>query len=173
MELGEADKLFATPARVASVDGALADKKARRIRIEGLEGSAVAMLLAGLKKSKVASLVVADDMDTAGYMYHDLCQILGPEKIGIFPSGYKRAIKYGQPDPPSQILRTEVLDALREKNCPLQYVVTYPEALAEKVADAETRATNTVSLKKGQRIILSDLLGRLRELGFKETEYVY
>ena len=173
MELGEADKLFATPARVASVDGALADKKARRIRIEGLEGSAVAMLLAGLKKSKVASLVVADDMDTAGYMYHDLCQILGPEKIGIFPSGYKRAIKYGQPDPPSQILRTEVLDALREKNCPLQYVVTYPEALAEKVADAETIATNTVSLKKGQRIILSDLLGRLRELGFKETEYVY
>ena len=173
MVLAEVDKLFATKVRVESVTKALADKKARRVRLEGLEGSAPAMLLAGLPKHKHTPLVIADDMDTAGYLYNDLCQILGPEKVGIFPSGYKRAIKYGQPDPPAQILRTEVLDALRDKHCPLHYVITYPEALAEKVADAETIAANSISLKKGESIILSDLLARLRELGFRETEYVY
>lgn len=173
MELREADKLFATPARTEAVEKALSDRKIRRLRLDGLEGSAAAMLMAGLRKGKNPPVVIADDMDTAGYLYNDLCQIIGPEKVGIFPSGYKRSIKYGQPDPPSQILRTEVLDALRAKNCPLHYIITYPEALAEKVADAATIAANSISLRKGERVILSDLLARFRELGFKETEYVY
>lgn len=173
MELREADKLFATEARTAAVEKALGDKKIKRLLLSGLEGSSVAMLFAALKPQKHPALIVADDFDTAGYIYNDLCQILGPEAVGIFPSGYKRDIKYGQPDAPSQILRTEVLNALGDKKSPLIYVISYPEALAEKVADAATIADNSVSLKVGGRIILSDLTGRLRELGFRETEYVY
>lgn len=173
MELREADKLFATEARTAAVEKALGDKKIKRLLLSGLEGSSAAMLFAALKPQKHPALIVADDFDTAGYIYNDLCQILGPEAVGIFPSGYKRDIKYGQPDAPSQILRTEVLNALGDKKSPLRYVISYPEALAEKVADATTIAGNSVSLKVGGRIILSDLTGRLRELGFRETEYVY
>ena len=55
----------------------------------------------------------------------------------------------------------------------MRFVITYPEALAEKVADAATIADNSISLKIGSHTILSDLTGRLRELGFRETEYVY
>ena len=173
MELREADKLFATEARTAAVEKALVDKKIKRLLLSGLEGSSVAMLFAALKPQKHPALIVADDFDTAGYIYNDFCQILGPEEVGIFPSGYKRDIKYGQPDAPSQILRTEVLNALSDKKSSLRYVISYPEALAEKVADAATIADNSVSLKVGGRIILSDLTGRLRELGFRETEYVF
>lgn len=173
MQLSEADKLFATSARINGVEKILADKKVRKVLLSGLEGSSAAMLFAGLKPSKHPSLIIADDLDTAGYVYNDLCQILGPECVGIFPSGYKRDIKYGQPDPPSQILRTEVLNALGNRKSPLRYVVSYPEALAEKVADAATIADNSVTVKVGGRMILSDLTGKLRELGFRETEYVY
>lgn len=173
MQLSEADKLFATSARINGVEKILADKKVRKVLLSGLEGSSAAMLFAGLKPSKHPSLIIADDLDTAGYVYNDLCQILGPECVGIFPSGYKRDIKYGQPDPPSQILRTEVLNALGNRKSPLRYVVSYPEALAEKVADAATIADNSVTVKVGGRMILSDLIGKLRELGFRETEYVY
>lgn len=173
MELREADRLFATPARIAAVQSALKDKKLRRVLLSGLEGSSVAMLLAGLAPSKHPALVVADDMDAAGYIYNDLCQILGPEAVSIFPSGYKRDIKYGQPDAPQQILRTETLNALSDSKSLVRYVVSYPEALAEKVADAATIADNSIALKRGSRIILSDLTARLRELGFRETEYVY
>ena len=173
MQLSEADKLFATSARINGVEKILADKKVRKVLLSGLEGSSAAMLFAGLKPSKHPSLIISDDLDTAGYVYNDLCQILGPECVGIFPSGYKRDIKYGQPDPPSQILRTEVLNALGNRKSPLRYVVSYPEALAEKVADAATIADNSVTVKVGGRMILSDLTGKLRELGFRETEYVY
>lgn len=173
MQLSEADKLFATSVRITGVEKILADKKVRKVLLSGLEGSSAAMLFAGLKPAKHPSLIIADDLDTAGYVYNDLCQILGPECVGIFPSGYKRDIKYGQPDPPSQILRTEVLNALGSRKSPLRYVVSYPEALAEKVADAATIADNSVTVKVGGRMILSDLTGKLRELGFRETEYVY
>ncbi|MDE6681873.1 MAG: transcription-repair coupling factor, partial [Muribaculaceae bacterium] len=130
MELKEADLLFTTPARIGALEKGLKDKKCRRIFLGGLPGSSPAMLFGALHKQGTPALIVMDDMDSAGYMYHDLCQILGEENIAVFPSGYKRDIKYGQPDPPQQILRTETLDALRSKKG-LRYVVSYPEALAE------------------------------------------
>ena len=70
------------------------------------------MLFATLKRRKSPLLIVADDIDAAGYIYHDLCRIAGEDQAAIFPSGFRRDIKYGQTDAPSQILRTETLDAL-------------------------------------------------------------
>ena len=173
MELKEADKLFATATRISALEKVLYDKKTRRLLLSGLEGSSSAMLFAGIRPTAHPHIIIADDLDSAGYIYNDLCQIAGPDAVGIFPSGYKRDIKYGQSDAPSQILRTEVLDALGDKKGEMRFVITYPEALAEKVADAATIADNSISLKIGSHTILSDLTGRLRELGFRETEYVY
>ena len=173
MNLTEADKLFATPARTGALEKALKDKKCRKIFLGGLPGSSPAMLFAGLSLPKKSPLlIVAEDFDSAGYIYHDLCQVAGEKSAAIFPSGYKRAIKYGQPDPPQQILRTETLDRLRRDDG-LRFVVTCPEALAEKVADHEGLATASIELKKNGRMLLSDLAVRLRELGFRETEYFY
>ena len=186
MELKEADLLFATDARTEALEKGLKNKECPRIYLGGLPGSSPAMLLGGMKEDGRPALVIADDMDGAGYIYHDLCQILGEERIAIFPSGYKRDIKYGQPDPPQQILRTETLDALRrtaaagkskkkgnDKGGTLRYVVTYPEALAEKVADRKDFDTATINVKKGEKLLLSELVEKLRLLGFRETEYVY
>ncbi len=173
MTLKEADSFFATKGRVSAVEKVLKDRRARRVLLSGLEGSSAAMLFALLPAARHIHILVTDDMDSAGYLYNDLCQILGQEEVGIFPSGYKRAIKYGQPDAPSRILRTEALNALTQKGSGMRFLVTYPEALAEKVADASTIADNSVTLKVGSRLIMSDLTGRLRELGFTETEYVY
>lgn len=172
MKIQEADKLFATDAHCSALEGMIADKKVRRIALNGLKGSAPAMLFARLKPQKTPYLIVADDIDAAGYIYHDLSQIAGEDKVAIFPSGFRRDIKYGQPDPPSQILRTETLDAWKKKNHPI-WVVTCPEALAEKVPPAEKFSKNTLELKVGGRKVMGDIRIRLRELGFKEVDYVY
>ena len=172
MKLSEAEKLFATDARVAAVKKLLDDKKIRRIALTGLHGSSPAMLFAALPPRKTPYLVVADDFDGAGYIYHDLCQIAGEDKVGIFPSGYRRDIKYGQPDPPSQILRTGTLDSWHRKDHPV-WVVTSPEALAEKVPAGEKLAESTLTLTAGKNADMDQVKIRLRELGFKETDYVY
>ncbi|MDE5877116.1 MAG: transcription-repair coupling factor [Muribaculaceae bacterium] len=173
MQLKEADSLFATPARIKALSSMFDSASTQHINITGLSGSAPAMLFAGLPRRKSGPfLLVADDMETAGYLYHDLCQIAGEGETAIFPSGYRRDIKYGQIDAPSVILRTEVLDAWQHDKR-LRWVVTCPEALAEKVPSAEEVSRDTVRLRTADRIQMTQLATKLRELGFTETDYVY
>ena len=125
-----------------------------------------------LDGAKAPALVVARDMDSAGYIYHDLAHINGEQCVAFFPSGYKRDIRYGQADPPQQILRTEALDALVNSK-KLRWVVTYPEALAEKVPPRVDLGENTILLRSGKHYRLSEVIRRLRDLEFKEVDYVY
>ena len=98
-----------------------------------LAGSSVAMMLASIPQGACPAVVVGDSLDDAGYIYHDLSRLLGEQAVAMMPSAYKRDIKYGQVDPPSQILRTEALSRWHTDSA-LRFVVTYPEALAERVA---------------------------------------
>ena len=171
MTLQEADKLFATPERIALVEG-LIKGPGRHARLTGLPGSAPAMLFAALKRRKHPYIVIADDAETAGYLYHDLCQIAGEETVAIFPSGYKRDIKYGRPDPPQQILRTDALNAWANSS-KLRWLVTSPDALAEKVPVPDRLSDKTIMIESGKEYGLTELLMKLRERGFTETDYVY
>ena len=110
MEIKELCEIFGSKVRCDALKALLADRKNRTASIDGLAGSAAAMLFASLPRRKEPFLIIANDIDEAGYMYHDLCQIADESATLIFPSGYKRDIKYGQTDAPSEILRTEVLN---------------------------------------------------------------
>jgi len=172
VKLAEADRLFANTSRMKALRSLMEDKTAGRIAITGLRGSAPALLFAALEPKKYPYIIVADDPDAAGYIYHDLCQTAGEKAVAIFTSGYRRDIKYGQPDPPSQILRTETLDAWNRKDHPI-WVVTCPEALAEKVPSPKKLSDNTLTIAAGKKSDMKKVRTRLRELGFKEVDYVY
>lgn len=174
MDLEELCKNILTPARGEALAKAFADKRVNRITLYGLAGSAPAMLMGALPAEDGDSpvLVVGDTLDDAGYIYHDLSRVLGEGVALMFPSGYKRAIKYGQPDPPSQIMRTEVLNRW-DTDRSLRYVVTYPEALAEKVASRDTIDTHTLHLATGGTADLAETAKWLRTNGFQEVDYVY
>ena len=135
MELTELCSLLMTPQRVEALKAVVTDKKVKRIKFDGLVGSSLAVVFSRLPKRVTPYLVVANDADEAGYMYNDLCRVIGDNAVLYFPSGYKRDIKYGQADAPSQILRAEVLSRWSDKT--LRFVVSYPEALAEKVSAAD------------------------------------
>lgn len=171
MILSDCKNLFITEPRRKAVERLLQDRKVRRGLFTGLAGSAFPMLLEAVRCPGTA-LVVCEDMTLAGYMYNDLLAAAGPGEACIFPSGYKRDIRYGQPDGPQQILRTETLDRLGS-GTPPRWIVTYPEALAEKVADRKVLADNTVRLHTGDSIKIPDLQKRLLELGFNKVDYVY
>ena len=139
MDLEQLCARILTPSRRKALDSALDDSSIRVCRLGGLAGSSAPMVMAavaacGKDAPRSPMIVIGDSLDDAGYLYHDLSRVLGEEAVLMMPSGYKRAIKYGQVDPPSQIMRTEVLNRWAVDPA-LRYVVTYPEALAEKVAD--------------------------------------
>ena len=159
-------------ARAAALRKMVGDSRNRVMVVDGLAGSAAAMLFTALPKGKAPYLIIANDLDEAGYIYNDLCQLTSEAQVLIFPSGYKRDIKYGQVDAPQEILRTEVLNRWHSDKG-LRWVVTYPEALAEKVASRESIDRDTVTLEVGRELDLTQVAIKLRELGFDEVDYVY
>nr|WP_185153854.1 transcription-repair coupling factor [Dysgonomonas sp. 520] len=117
-------------------------------------------------------LYVLEDAESAGYFYHDLVQILGGDKVLFFPSAYKRAIKYGQIDAANEILRTEVLSELQTEEHH-RIIVSYPEALAERVISKETLKDNTLRISVGEQVDTQFISEVLDSYGFEYTDYVY
>lgn len=172
MDLKQLCEKILTPGRREAVESAVNDNSCRRISLYGLAGSSAPMLMSALPSRGRPMLVIGDSLDDAGYLYHDLSRVLGESAVLMFPSGYKRSIKYGQVDPPSQIMRTEVLNHWFDDPS-LRYVVTYPEALAEHVATRDTIEAHTMQLAVGSTVDLAETEKWLRENGFQEVDYVY
>ncbi len=151
----------------------------RRSVLYGVSGSAAAMALAALPAGRKAltALVIGADSDDAACLYGDLCRVSGDEAVAILPSGYRRSIKYGQEDEASRILRTQTLTRLLGEEgshrSPLRFIVSYPEALAERVASRDEVDSHTVNLRVGQSIDPKTLLQTLLDNGFSKVDYVY
>ncbi|MBQ9639939.1 MAG: transcription-repair coupling factor [Bacteroidaceae bacterium] len=118
-------------------------------------------------------LFVLDDVDEAGYFYHDMVQMLGEGSVLFFPSSYRRAIRFNQKDAANEILRTEVLTRLQGETTEGLAVVTYPDAVAEKVVSRRDLSLCTIPVKVGSLFDLNLLEQKLLELGMQRTDYVY
>lgn len=170
MEINRLQELFLDNVRREALSRALDMRRRQPVTFYGLAGSAVAMLLSSIKRPEPV-LVVGDSLDDAGYLYHDLSRLMGEDSVLMFPSGYKRAVKYGQVDPPSQILRTEALSRWDDRK--VKFVVTYPEALAEQVASREQIGSHTTTIRSGCVCDVVALQHWLRDNGFVQVDYVY
>ena len=158
--------------QVSALAKAIEKSSIKVISLDGLLASATPMAFSALAlKTSAKLLFVMQDADEAGYLYHDLCQVMGEKQVLFFPSSYKRAIKYGQKDPASEILRTEVLSHATHHD--LLYIVTYPEALAEMVVTRKQLDARRLSLTQDQTISVDNICKTLREFGFREVDYVY
>ena len=173
LEVQDLLRQYAAHPQVAALNTLLKNKTSRNIFLKGLNGSGAAMIIASLFSKRRGSYVcVLNDLEDAGYFYHDLVQLTGGDGIYFFPSAYRRAIKYGHVDPANEILRTEVLSTLQDPTAPF-IIVTYPEALAEKVISREILKENTLKISVSERLdnmFVSDVLD---EYGFEQVDYVY
>ena len=175
MDIQDLQKRYAASALTTELTKLIGKKTVKTIFAEGLLASSAPMVFSAVRTS-VPLLFVLQDADEAGYFYHDLCQIMGTDDVLFFPSSYRRAIKYAQKDPASEILRTEVLTRLTSQSSPLNsqlYVVTHPEALAEMVVTRQNLDSRTLTLTQGQTVDLEQTMQTMRELGFHEVDYVY
>ncbi len=173
MEILQLQNLYATHSNVKALAQVLENSSTRTIFLQGLCASSSALYLSCiLKISNSPFLVILDDLEGAGYFYHDLTQILGDERVLFFPSSYRRAIKYGQKDAANEILRTEVLSSLQKTHKPM-CVVTYPDALAEQVIPPKLLSEKTIRIAVGDSCNMDSLSEKLIKNGFQQVDYVY
>lgn len=174
MKIEELRTLYASLPQLGAMAKLLKDGKTRHISLNGLVASAPALFFAAFaERCPYPILFILEDADTAGYFHNDL-KALGIEPF-LLPSSYRRAVKYGQRDAGSEILRTETMAALsaeKTEGKPL-YIVTEPSALAERVVSKERLNDQTIRLETGQEVEVVALEKQLRALGFQEVDYVY
>ncbi|NLI35710.1 MAG: transcription-repair coupling factor, partial [Bacteroidales bacterium] len=151
MTIQDLQQLYAAHPNLKTAAVALAKSDIRHFYFSGMCESCPSLFASLLQSQvKLPFLFVLNDSEEAGYFYYDLSQLLGEEKVLFFPSSFRRAIKYGQKDAANEILRTEVLSTLQkggDKVC----IVTYPDALAEKVVSHRELKDNTLSISVGEK----------------------
>ena len=177
MEIQGLQALYAGHKSVKALAKALQDGSVRTIFAEGLCASAAPLLFSSVAAAcpQVVAcpyVFVLDDAEEAGYFYHDLTQILGEQEVFYFPSSFRRAVKFGQRDAANEILRTEVISRLSAGHCPL-FVVTYPEAVMEKVVSRQKLDEQTLRLHVSERVDITFVEETLRAFGFRRVDYVY
>lgn len=173
LEVQELLTMYSAHPQVSALVGLLDDKSCRNLFLKGLNGSGAALTIASLFFKKRGSYVcVLNDQEEAGYFYHDLMQLTNSQDIFFFPSAYRRAIKYGHLDPANEILRTEVLSRLQMPDLPT-VIVTYPDALAEKVIAQADLKQKTLQIGVGDKLDIMFVSDILDEYGFEQVDYVY
>ena len=174
MNIQELQKLYSRHPQIAALAKAVEKPSLKTISLDGLLASSAPLVFSALSlKTSACYLFIMQDAEEAGYFYHDLCQIMGEKAVLFFPSSYKRAIKYGQKDPASEILRTEVLTHSSFSSSHSSFIVTYPEALAEMVVTRRQLDARRLTLEQSQTVSVDGICKTLREFGFREVDYVY
>lgn len=173
MTITELQQQYAAHPNMAVMERILKDPSIRTVFCGGLCASAASLSSSVWVRRGICPFVfILGDLEEAGYFYHDLTQILGTEQVLFFPSSFRRSVKYGQKDAANEILRTEVLSRL-EKGEKGLCIVTYPDALAEKVVSRKELNDKTLKLNVGERVDTAFVTDVLHSYGFEYVDYVY
>ena len=150
------------------------DDKGNTVYLSEMVGGALSFYAAAaVARRGGLHIVVAEDRDAAAYAMNDLYALLDEERILFFPSAYKRSILYRNEEAESVVMRTNAVNAVRNGCDGYTVICTYPEALAEKIVDAEQMNADSLSVGVGDRIAISDLEEHVRSLGFTQVDFVY
>ncbi|MGZ3820891.1 MAG: CarD family transcriptional regulator, partial [Mucilaginibacter sp.] len=164
---------YKTDERVRTLAEALNAGKAPRIQLRGLVGSGDATVAVALYFLQHAHMIfVLPDREEAGYFQADLENLTGKE-ILLFPSSYRKAFEFTQPDSSNVLARAEVLNELNHSSEFGRLIVTYPEALAEKVIDRASLEKNTLEIAVSNKLSIDFINEFLIEYDFDRVDFVY
>ena len=148
-----------------------------RLLLRNLKGSSVNFIATAVwQQSNANHVFVLNDREEAAYFHNDLESLTHALDICYFPDSFKKTGDYRSLNSSHIMLRTEALahlsardkDQLRKK-----VLVTYPEALFEKVVNASSLSTNMIHIKTSEMLKVDELMKRFVELGFKREDFVY
>ncbi|MAZ72931.1 MAG: transcription-repair coupling factor [Flavobacteriaceae bacterium] len=142
------------------------------IYLSGLVGSATSLVIAEtFKTTEFPFLFILNDKEEAAYHLNDLENLLGEDTVLFYPGSYRRPYQIDETDNANVLLRSEVLNRINSRKKPA-LIVTYPEALFEKVVTKKELEKNTLKLSLNDRVSIDFVNEVLFEYKFKRTDFV-
>ena len=123
------------------------------LRVQGLIGSSLSFILKNLfSDSDKPFLLILNDKEEAAYYLNDLEKMVGEKDVLFYPGSYRRPYQIENTDNANVLLRAEVLNRINSRKKPA-IIVTYPEALFEKVVTRKELEKNTLKIAVGDQIL--------------------
>ena len=145
-----------------------------RIRLEGLVGAQESFVLsATYLLSPRVYIYIAIDKEEAAYLQNTLEAIHDASDVLFFPDSFKRPMQFEEMNNSNILQRTEVVNKLRIKSSKPRIVVSYPEALFEKVVDPAILEANKIIITKDEKLDVDTMIEILVDYGFIRTDFVY
>ncbi len=165
------EQLFEQAPQIGILREAIA-QKGQVTAIKDLPGSLLSFVLASLfRTSAEPFLLVFNDKEEAAYYLNDLEQLLGDKDVLFFPGSYRRPYQIEETDNANVLLRAEVLNRINSRRKPA-LIVTYPDALFEKVVTRKELDKNTLKIQVRDSYSLDFLNEVLFEYEFKRVDFV-
>ena len=144
----------------------------QKIHLNGLVGSSLSFVLQSLfKRTEHPFLLILDDKEEAAYYLNDLEQMIGADDVLFYPGSYRRPYQIEDTDNANVLLRAEVLNRINSRKKPA-VIVTYPEALFEKVVTKKELEKNTLKVAVGDQISIEFINEVLFEYEFKRVDFI-
>ncbi|MGN6492058.1 MAG: CarD family transcriptional regulator [Agriterribacter sp.] len=164
--------------RIFQMADRLVLSKPQRIYLKNLHGSAAQFVFTGIFKHDLASqlnhVVILNDAEDAAYFHNSLENLTSALNVFYFPSSFKNRKNYRQLNASHVMLRTETLTRFSTATGNrVGALITYPEALFEKVVLPKTLSGNLIRIKAGDTINVTDVLSQFVDYGFERTDFVY
>ena len=143
-----------------------------KMHLSGLIGSALSFVIRSIfKKSDLPFLVVLNNKEEAAYYLNDLEQMIGDQDVLFYPGSFRRPYQIEDTDNANVLLRAEVLNRINSRKKPA-IIVTYPEALFEKVVTRKELDKNTLKVAVGDKISIDFINEVLFEYEFKRVDFI-
>lgn len=143
-----------------------------KIQLKGLLGSSFSFVFQAIfKQSERPFLLIFDEKEEAAYYLNDLEQMIGANDVLFYPSSYRRPYQIEETDNANVLLRSEVLNRINSRKKPA-VIVTYPEALFEKVVTRKELEKNTLKISVGETVSIDFINEVLFEYEFKRVDFI-
>ncbi|HNS11802.1 MAG TPA: transcription-repair coupling factor [Bacteroidia bacterium] len=163
--------LYTSRPAVISIGSKLVEPIAHRIHLNGLCGSSDAMIAAAVfSKSNSTQLYVLNDKEEAAYFMNNLENILGENQAFLFPASSRKPFEIAEQDKASVLLRAEILSRLNRNS--KTAIVTYPEALIEKVVTRRNLELNSIEMRIGENVSIDFISEFLLHHDFENVDFV-
>jgi transcription-repair coupling factor (superfamily II helicase) len=164
--------MYCADGLIKTVAAGIQASNPQNIRIKNLAGSLDAVVCAACFSLHPQDyLIILQDREEAAYFQNDLQNLLGRE-IPFFPMSYKRPYEFDETENANILMRAGILNQLASKTHP-EIIVTYPDALSEKVINKRSLASNTFSVRLKENLDVSFLEEFLHTYDFEKTDFVY
>ncbi len=160
---------------VNSLAEILKPNNSERVHLKGLSGSFDAIICAtnSVLAPQLSHLFILHDREEAAYFQNDLQNLMDKKEVSFFPTSYKRPYEFEETENANVLLRTELINKLNKKSYQGQLIVSYPEALCEKVVNKRSLKKHTILLEKGKEIDIDSFFMELIEFEFEKEDFVY